>query len=126
MFGYRDLRNGKFVARSNYSFKIEAFCDGKRYTNIFLTSISKSYITFRFSHPSWQVTVEDRKRSSKVLLPDNLDRLKEINTYISGVLKRPVYADIPDKQFKAYFQKQLVEHIQGKDINKVIISYTGL
>ena len=114
MFGYRDLRNGKFVARSNYSFKIDAFCDGKRYRNIFLTPISKSYITFRFSHPSWQVTVEDRKRRSKVLLPDNLDGLKEINTYISGVLKRPVYANIPDKQFKPTSRSSLLSTSRAK------------
>ena len=35
VFGYRDLKNGKFQPRSNYSFKIDAFCDGKRHVYIF-------------------------------------------------------------------------------------------
>ena len=85
------------------------------------------YLVFspRFSHPSWQVTVFDRKKTTKVLLPDNLDKLKDITTYLSGVLKRPVYADLPDKMFRNWFQKQLVEHINSRDINKVIVSYTG-
>ena len=112
------------VLTTHSRLRLSVMASGRKY--IYRTLKLKSFLTFSFSHPSWEVNVEDRKRSSKVLLPDNLDRLKEINTYISGVLKRPVYADIPDKQFKAYFQKQLVEHIQGKDINKVIISYTGL
>ena len=30
VFGFRDLRNGKFVPKSNYSLKIDAFCDGVR------------------------------------------------------------------------------------------------
>ena len=34
VFGYRDLKNGKFQPRANYSFKIEAFCDGIRYKKI--------------------------------------------------------------------------------------------
>lgn len=79
----------------------------------------------RFSHPSWQVTVFDRTKTTQVLLPDNLDKLKEITTYISGVLKRPVYADLPDKLFRVWYSKQLVEHIHSKDLNKVIVSYTG-
>jgi hypothetical protein len=69
--------------------------------------------------------VHDRKFTSKILLPDNLDKLKEITTYISGVLKRPVYADLPEKQFKEYYKKQLVDHIHSRDDNKVIVSYTG-
>jgi hypothetical protein len=69
--------------------------------------------------------VHDRKFTSKILLPDNLDKLKEITTYISGVLKRPVYADLPEKQFKEYYKKQLVDHIHSRDVNKVIVSYTG-
>ena len=69
--------------------------------------------------------MHDRKFASKILLPDNLDKLKEITTYISGVLKRPVYADLPEKQFKQYYKKQLVDHIHSRDINKVIVSYTG-
>ena len=79
---------------------------------------------FRFSHPSWEVTVYDRKYETKVLLPDNL-KLKEITTYISGVLKRPVYADMPEKQFRKYFKQQLRAQIKTRDINKVI-SYTGI
>ena len=79
----------------------------------------------RFSHPSWQVTVNDRKFSTPVLLPESLDKLKEITTYISGVLKRPVYADLPEKQFRSYYKKLLVDHIKTRDVNKVIISYTG-
>lgn len=69
--------------------------------------------------------MHDRKFTSKILLPDNLDKLKEITTYISGVLKRPVYADLPEKQFKEYYKKQLVDHIHSRDVNKVIVSYTG-
>ena len=30
VFGYRDLKTGRFQQRSNYSFKIDAFCDGIR------------------------------------------------------------------------------------------------
>ena len=82
-------------------------------------------LNLRFSYPSWQVTVEERKRKTQVLLPDTLDQLKEITTYISGVLKRAVFADIPEKLFKLYFKRKLVEHIRDKDINKVIVSYTG-
>ena len=86
----------------------------------------KKYIfLLRFSHPSWQVTVYDRKKTTNVLLPDSLDKLKDISTYISGVLKRPVYADLPEKQFRTYFKKQLVDHINSRDTTKVIISYTG-
>ena len=80
---------------------------------------------FRFSLPSWEATVYDRKYETKVLLPDNL-KLKEITTYISGVLKRPVYADMPKKQFRKCFKQQLLAHIKTRDINKVIISYTGI
>ena len=72
------------------------------------------------------MTICDRKFQTDILLPDNLDKLKEISTYISGVLKRPVYADLPEKKFKEYYKKQLVEHINCKDVNKVIISYTGV
>ena len=36
VFGYRDLKNGKFLPRSNYSFTIDAFCDGKRHEYIYL------------------------------------------------------------------------------------------
>ena len=43
----------------------------------------------------------DRDNTTQVLLPDNLDKLKDITTHISGVLKRPVYADIPEKLFRA-------------------------
>ena len=67
----------------------------------------------------------DRKYTTNILLPDSLDKLKEITTYISGVLKRPVYADLPEKQFRDYYKKQLVDHITSRDITKVIISYTG-
>ena len=67
----------------------------------------------------------DRDNTTQVLLPDNLDKLKDITTHISGVLKRPVYADIPEKLFRAWYSKQLVEHIHSKDLNKVIVSYTG-
>ena len=126
VFGYRDLRTGKFVARSNYSFQIDAFCDGKRYVKDKSSeAVVNKIIFFRFNYPSWQVTVSDRKNLIQGLLPDNLDRLKDINNYISGVLKRPVYADLPDKQFIAYFRKQLKEHIHTRDITKVIVSYTG-
>ena len=31
VFGFRDLKNGKFLPKANYSFTIDAFCDGKRY-----------------------------------------------------------------------------------------------
>ena len=31
VFGFRDLKNGKFIPKANYSFQIDAFCDGKRY-----------------------------------------------------------------------------------------------
>ena len=57
------------------------------------------------------MTVFDRTRTTQVLLPDNLDKLKEITTYISGVLNRPVYTDLPDKLFRVSYSKQLVEHI---------------
>ena len=67
----------------------------------------------------------DRQQTTSILLPDNLDRLREITNYISGVLKRPVYADLPEKQFREYYKRQLVEHISSKDTNKVIVSYTG-
>ena len=93
--------------------------------NISIYIMNLKILIFRFSHPSWQVTVYDRKFTTNILLPDNLDKLKEITTHISGVLKRPVYADLPEKQFKEYFKAQLVEHIRSRDINKVIISYTG-
>ena len=82
-------------------------------------------VILRFSYPSWQVSVSDRKNLTQVLLPDNLDRLKDINNYISGVLKRPVYAELPDKQFIGYFRNLLKEHIHTYDITKVIVSYTG-
>ena len=71
------------------------------------------------------MTVYDRKYETKVLLPDNL-KLKEMTTYISGVLKRPVYADMPEKQFRKYFKQQLRDHIKMRDVNKIIISYTGI
>lgn len=54
-----------------------------------------------------------------------MDKIKDINNYISGVLKRPVYADLPNNQFRTYYRKQLVDHIKTKDTNKVIVSYTG-
>ena len=85
VFGYRDLKTGKFIPKSNYSLKINCFCDGKR-----------------FSHPSWQVTVYHRKTTTQILLPDNLDKLKEVNSYISGVLKKPVFTDLPDKKFRTW------------------------
>ena len=31
VFGYRDLKTGKFQPCSNYSFTVDAFCDGKRF-----------------------------------------------------------------------------------------------
>ena len=97
VFGYRDLKNGKFQPRSNYSFRIEAFCDGKRYRVKRVDHLVFLFSSHRFSHPSWLVTVFDREYTTSILLPDNLDRLREITTYISGVLKRPVYADLPEK-----------------------------
>ena len=72
------------------------------------------------------MTVFDRKKTTQVLLPDNLDKLKDISTHISGVLKRPVYADLPEKMFRTWFKKQLVEHISSRDVTKVIVSYTGI
>lgn len=62
---------------------------------------------------------------TQVLLPDNLDKLRDITTHISGVLKRPVYADLPEKLFRTWYNKHIVEFIQSRDVSKVIVSYTG-
>ena len=34
VFGFRDLKTGKFLPKANFSIGIDAFCDGVRYTSI--------------------------------------------------------------------------------------------
>ena len=109
VFGYRDLRSGKFKPKANFSFTVVGHCHGKRFT-----------------YPSWQLEVHDREYRSMVLMPEGVDRLKTILTTLSEVLKRGFYSSIPDKKFIDYYQLQIIEHLTTKDINRVIVSYTGV
>ena len=108
VFGYRDSKSGKFFPQANFSFTVMSYCDGDR-----------------FSFPSWQMEVHDRKNISFVLVPDYMDKGKEITNHISSVIKRSLFSTIPDKKFKEYFRTQLMNHIKTKDVKRLIVSYTG-
>ena len=69
--------------------------------------------------------VHDRKNISFVLVPDYMDKGKEITNHISSVIKRSLFSTIPDKKFKEYFRTQLMNHIKTKDVKRLIVSYTG-
>ena len=108
VFGYRDLKSGKFHPQANFSFVVVSYCNG-----------------IRFSFPSWQLLIHDRKQTSYVLVPEYIEKCKEFTNHISSVLKRSFFATIPDKQFKEYFRSQLINHINTKDVKRLIVSYTG-
>ena len=109
VFGYRDSKTGKFFPQSNFSFTVMSYCNGDR-----------------FSFPSWQLEVQDRKKTSFVLVPEYIERSKEVTNHISTVLKRSFFSTIPDKKFKDYFRTQLINHINTKDVKRLIVSYTGI
>ena len=108
VFGYCDSKSGKFHPKANFSFTVTSYCNGDR-----------------FSFPSWQLEVKDRKKVSFVLIPEYMEKNKEITNHISSVLKRSFFLSIPDKKFREYFRAQLIHHINTKDIKRLIISYTG-
>ena len=108
VFGFRDSKTGKFFPQANFSFTVVSFCDGDR-----------------FSFPSWQLEVQERTNSSLVLVPDYMEKGKEITTYISSIIKRSLFSTIPNKKFKDYFKAQLIHHIDTRDVKRLIVSYTG-
>lgn len=108
VFGYCDSKSGKFHSKANFSFTVTSYCNGDR-----------------FSFPSWQLEVRDRKKVSFVLVPEYMEKSKEITNHISSVLKRSFFLSIPDKKFREYFRAQLINHINTKDVKRLIISYTG-
>ena len=79
----------------------------------------------RFSFPSWQLEVQERMNSSLVLVPDYMEKGKEITSYISSIIKRSLFSTIPNKKFKDYFKAQLIHHIDTRDVKRLIVSYTG-
>ena len=58
-------------------------------------------------------------------MPENLDKNKDITSHISTVLKRSFYCTIAPKQFKEYYKSEIIHHIQTKDLQQMIVSYTG-
>ena len=108
VFGFRDSNTGKFFPQANFSFTVVSFCDGDR-----------------FSFPSWQLEVHERGNTNLVLVPDYMEKGKEITSYISSIIKRSLFSTIPNNKFKEYFKAQLITHIATKDVKRLIVSYTG-
>ena len=64
VFGYCDSKSGKFHPKANFSFTVTSYCNGDR-----------------FSFPSWQLEVKDRKKVSFVLIPEYMEKNKEITNH---------------------------------------------
>ena len=74
----------------------------------------------RFSFPSWQLEVQERTNSSLVLVPDYMEKGKEITTYISSIIKRSLFSTIPNKKFKDYFKALSQSTRCGALLHKII------